>query len=266
MDGGSGQKKKDEASGGRAAVPGWQYVDVISGEGGDTHWKCKFCRKEFTSGGSRVQGHFLGRTSCGNKGNRGISVCVGGGPFMTAEFTKAKEVLGAWQRASNKSRDMKQQAKDLEKKVKDGDEVFASSAGRAASGGVQPEAGQPVTGGASSKKQQPAKVLVQASVAGSACSGLTLAAGALAHPAPSATGQLGSHKGKRKSADAELDEAIADFCYGEGVAFHKLESPFFHEVIKKAKKASEHYEPPSSFRLGSKLLDQKVHVCACAMI
>jgi hypothetical protein len=36
---------------------------VIGGEGHKTHWRCVFCKKEHTSGGSRVTSHFLGKAS-----------------------------------------------------------------------------------------------------------------------------------------------------------------------------------------------------------
>jgi hypothetical protein len=50
----------------KEAVSGWEYVHVLDGSGGKTHWKCKFCNKV---GGSRVIGHFLGKL-CAGKGAR----------------------------------------------------------------------------------------------------------------------------------------------------------------------------------------------------
>jgi len=29
--------------GGKEAVPGWGYVDLLDGSGGKTHWRCRFC-------------------------------------------------------------------------------------------------------------------------------------------------------------------------------------------------------------------------------
>jgi hypothetical protein len=260
-----GKKPKERGIGGREAVPGWAYVDVISGEGAKTLWKCKFCKTKHTSGGSRVQSHFLGRL-CGGKGGKGIGCCEGGGASMAEEFQRAKEILGEWQRARNKKRERKVQLKEL------ADEAKALETGESCAGASEdqgPPIGQPGPGGAS-KQAKPQKlpsalkqipIVFSPAPAGRAG---TSAVTARTHPTPSATGELGAHKKKRKNADAELDDAIANFCYAEGVAFHKLESPFFHEVIKKAKKASDHYEPPSRCRLSTTLLDDTVRpLSAC---
>jgi hypothetical protein len=47
----SGGKKKGGTRS-REAVPGWEYVEVLSWEGAKTHWRCVFCKKQHTSGGS----------------------------------------------------------------------------------------------------------------------------------------------------------------------------------------------------------------------
>jgi hypothetical protein len=44
---------KRGGTGSREAVPGWEYVEVLHGEGDKTHWRCRFCQKEYTSGGGR---------------------------------------------------------------------------------------------------------------------------------------------------------------------------------------------------------------------
>ena len=55
----SGGQKKG-GTGSRGDVPGWEDVEVLSGEGTKTHWRCVFCKKEHTSRGSQVMVHFLG--------------------------------------------------------------------------------------------------------------------------------------------------------------------------------------------------------------
>jgi hypothetical protein len=47
----SGGQKKG-GTGSREAVPGWEYIEVLRGEGANTLWRCVFCKKEHTSGGS----------------------------------------------------------------------------------------------------------------------------------------------------------------------------------------------------------------------
>lgn len=97
--------------GGTEAVPGWEYVDVLDGSGGQTHWRCRFCKKDWVSGGSRVMSHFLGKL-CARQGGEGIGVCAGGGIFMQSEFKRAKEVLRRWQRTRNEEKQTKTELKD----------------------------------------------------------------------------------------------------------------------------------------------------------
>jgi len=37
-----GGGEKMGGTGSREAVPGWEYVEVLSGEGAKTHWRCVF--------------------------------------------------------------------------------------------------------------------------------------------------------------------------------------------------------------------------------
>ena len=47
----SGGQKKG-GTGSMEVVPSWEYVQVLSGEGAKSHWRCVFCKKEHSSGGS----------------------------------------------------------------------------------------------------------------------------------------------------------------------------------------------------------------------
>jgi hypothetical protein len=61
---------------------------VLDGSGGNTHWRCGFCKKDFVSRGWRVLSQFLGKL-CTGKGGDGIGQCAGGGIFMHTEFKRA---------------------------------------------------------------------------------------------------------------------------------------------------------------------------------
>jgi hypothetical protein len=108
------------------AVPGWEYVEALGGEGHKTHWRCVFCKKEqgIASDVALSWQGFWGFWV-------GISLCVGGGMFRQAESLAAKRILGAWQRARNEQKESKQDLKDTRKtvwKVRAGDyhsECFA---------------------------------------------------------------------------------------------------------------------------------------------
>ena len=43
------EEGRDREQGGCARL---EYVEVLSGEGANTHWRCVFCKKEHTAGGS----------------------------------------------------------------------------------------------------------------------------------------------------------------------------------------------------------------------
>ena len=79
-----------------AAHPVWAFAEVISGSGDKTCWKCNFCEKSYTSGGTRLAAH-LSHTS-----GLGIAPCTGGATKESKEaWRAAKKELEEWQWAKN---------------------------------------------------------------------------------------------------------------------------------------------------------------------
>ncbi|KAL1528254.1 hypothetical protein AB1Y20_009612 [Prymnesium parvum] len=56
----------------------------------------------------------------------------------------------------------------------------------------------------------------------------------------------------------KMDDAIADFIYGEGLPFSLVESPQFKAMLTAAKSSASSYKPPSQVRIAGELLDKSV--------